>query len=255
MTLETSTITTPIGPLTLIASDGVLRAASFTDQPAEVHARLEPTARQEEPRRTDDLGPITDALRAYFDGEVGAIDSLPVEQAGSTWFQSAWKVMREVPAGSTISYRELATRVGDAGNARVAGFACARNQIVLVVPCHRIVRSGGSLGDYYYGLDVKSWLLRHEGVDVGLPFEGDPPAAMAGAAARQAARSRQRTHPLRTMAPGPASGVMAPSHWGPSRGAEAWRARMECRRRSPRRSQCAKPDGSFRTGWFAQGRR
>lgn len=193
MTLETSTITTPIGPLTLIASDGVLRAASFTDQPAEVHARLEPTARQEEPRRTDDLGPITDALRAYFDGEVGAIDSLPVEQAGSTWFQSAWKVMREVPAGSTISYRELATRVGDAGNARVAGFACARNQIVLVVPCHRIVRTGGSLGDYYYGLDVKSWLLRHEGVDVGLPFEGDPPAAMAGAAARQAARSRQRT--------------------------------------------------------------
>jgi methylated-DNA-[protein]-cysteine S-methyltransferase len=192
MSLLTSTIATPMGPLTLLASDGVLRAASFTDQPGEIQARLGAAEREQDLRRTDDLGPITDALHAYFDGEVGAIDSLPVEQAGNSWFQSAWKVMREVPAGSTISYRDLAARVSDPGNARVAGFACARNQIVLVVPCHRIVRTGGSLGDYYYGLDVKSWLLRHEGVDVGLPFEGDPPLAMAGAEARQAARSRQR---------------------------------------------------------------
>jgi methylated-DNA-[protein]-cysteine S-methyltransferase len=191
MSLLTSTIPTPVGPLTLVASDGVLRAASFTDEPGEVQARMGASARERELRRTNDLGPITDALRAYFDGEVHAIDSLAVEQAGNTWFQSAWKVMREVPAGSTMSYRELASRVSDPDNARVAGFACARNQIVLVVPCHRIVRTGGSLGDYYYGLDVKSWLLRHEGVeDLGLPFEGDPPAAMAGAAARQAARSR-----------------------------------------------------------------
>jgi methylated-DNA-[protein]-cysteine S-methyltransferase len=193
MSLETTTITTPIGPLTLVASDGVLRAASFTDQPDEVHAGLGAAARDQELRRTGHLGPITDALRAYFDGEVDAIDSLPVSQSGNSWFQSAWKVMREVPAGSTISYRELAARVSDPGNARVAGFACARNRIVLVVPCHRIVRTGGSLGDYYYGLDVKRWLLRHEGADdLGLPFGGDPPAAMAGAAARQAARSRQR---------------------------------------------------------------
>ena len=191
MSLETSTIDTPLGPLTLLASEGVLRAASFTDQPEEVQSRLGGADRDQELRRSDDLGPISDALRAYFDGEVHAIDALIVEQAGNGWFQSAWKVMREVPAGETISYRELARRVGDASNARVAGFACARNQIVLVVPCHRIVRTGGSLGDYYYGLDVKSWLLRHEGTgDLGLPFGGEPPAAMAGAAARQAARSR-----------------------------------------------------------------
>jgi methylated-DNA-[protein]-cysteine S-methyltransferase len=191
MSLETSTIDTPLGPLTLLASDGVLRAASFTDRPEEVRSHLGGADRDQELRRTRDLGPVADALRAYFDGEVHAIDGLAVEQAGNAWFQAAWKVMREVPAGETISYRELASRVGDAGNARVAGFACARNQVVLVVPCHRIVRTGGSLGDYYYGLDVKSWLLRHEGAgDLGLPFGGEPPAAMAGAAARQAARSR-----------------------------------------------------------------
>jgi methylated-DNA-[protein]-cysteine S-methyltransferase len=151
-----------------------------------------PDAREQELRRTGDLGPIADALRAYFDGEVHAIENLPVEQAGNTWFQSAWKVMREVPAGSSISYRELAARVSDPSNARAAGFACARNQVVLVVPCHRIVRTDGSLGDYYYGLDVKRWLLRHEGMDdLGLPFEGDPPKAMASAEARQAARTRR----------------------------------------------------------------
>jgi hypothetical protein len=61
-----------------------------------------------------------------------------------------------------------------------------------VVPCHRIIRTNGTLGDYYYGLDVKSWLLRHEGAGAGLPFQVEPPAAVAGAAARQAARGRQR---------------------------------------------------------------
>lgn len=191
MSLRSSTIATPLGPLTLVASDGVLRAAAFTDEPAEVKARMGAGARELELRHADDLGPISDALRAYFDGELHAIDGLTVEQAGNGWFQSAWKVMREVRAGSTISYRELASRVSDPGNARVAGFACATNQVVLVVPCHRIVRTGGALGDYYYGLDVKRWLLRHEGVDdLGLPFGGEPPAAMAGAAARQAARRR-----------------------------------------------------------------
>jgi methylated-DNA-[protein]-cysteine S-methyltransferase len=192
MSLLTSTITTPLGPLTMIASDGVLRAASFTDQPDEVHAHLGAGHQREPVGATGDLGPIADAIRAYFDGEVDAIDSLPVEQVGNTWFQSAWKVMREIPAGSTLTYRELAARVSDPNNARAAGFACASNQVPLVVPCHRIVRTGGTLGDYGYGLDVKSWLLRHEGVDVGLPFDGDPPIAMAGAAARQAARSRRR---------------------------------------------------------------
>jgi len=191
MTLLTSTTATPIGPLTLIASDGVLHAASFTDRPEDVRAHLDPALRREAPRRVPDLGAITDALHAYFAGDLTAIDSLPVEQVGNDYFQAAWKIMREVPAGSTLSYRDLAARVSDPATARAAGFACASNRIVLVVPCHRVIRTDGTLGDYYYGLDVKSWLLRHEGVDVGLPLQSGPPAAMAGAAARQAARGRR----------------------------------------------------------------
>jgi len=71
--------------------------------------------------------------------------------------------MRKVSPGKTISYSELAKRAGSADAVRAAGSACARNLIALVVPCHRIVKTGGALGNYAYGLPVKEWLLRHEG--------------------------------------------------------------------------------------------
>jgi methylated-DNA-[protein]-cysteine S-methyltransferase len=90
------------------------------------------------------------------------VDGLPIEQPGGDFFQAAWKVMREVPAGETITYSELADRVGSPRAVRAAGSACARNRIAPIVPCHRIVRAGGNLGGYYYGLSAKSWLLDHE---------------------------------------------------------------------------------------------
>jgi methylated-DNA-[protein]-cysteine S-methyltransferase len=70
--------------------------------------------------------------------------------------------MRKVKAGKVISYSELAERAGSPTAVRAAGSACAKNAIVLVVPCHRIVKSGGALGNYAYGLNKKEWLLRHE---------------------------------------------------------------------------------------------
>jgi methylated-DNA-[protein]-cysteine S-methyltransferase len=191
MILDTSTIATPIGPLTLVLEDGTVRAASFTDRPEELRPSLGVAHRRAKLRPARDLGQLSRAVRAYFEGELKALDDLAVEQAGNPYFQAAWKAMRDIRAGTTVSYRELAARVGDPGTARAAGFACARNQVVLIVPCHRVIRTDGTLGDYYYGLEVKRWLLRHEGVDVGLPLEVDPPLATAGAAARQAARARR----------------------------------------------------------------
>jgi methylated-DNA-[protein]-cysteine S-methyltransferase len=191
MTLDTSTIVTPLGPLTVVVEDGTLLAASFTDQPEQLRPILDPAHRRAELRQVGDLGQVTRAVHAYFGGEPRALDELAVEQPGNPYFQAAWKAMRDIPPGTTVSYRELAGRVGDPGTARAAGFACASNHVVLIVPCHRVIRTDGTLGDYYYGLDVKRWLLRHEGVDVGLPLEVEPPLAAAGAAARQAARARR----------------------------------------------------------------
>lgn len=106
---------------------------------------------------------ISDLLIDYFDGDFSAINGIQVRQPGAAFSQAAWKVMRKIPAGKTWSYAELAQRAGSPAAVRAAGTACGRNAVVLVIPCHRIVKSGGALGNYGFGVDKKEWLLRHEG--------------------------------------------------------------------------------------------
>jgi methylated-DNA-[protein]-cysteine S-methyltransferase len=156
MTIEATTLTTPIGELSLLARDDVIVAAGFAS-PTEMTARI-----HDEFVVRRDLGRLSTGVAAYFDGDLAAMDDLPVSQPGGDFHQAAWKVMREVPAGETITYAELAQRAGNPKAVRAAASACARNLIAPIVPCHRILRTGGSLGGYYYGLDTKSWLLNHE---------------------------------------------------------------------------------------------
>jgi methylated-DNA-[protein]-cysteine S-methyltransferase len=156
--IAATTVTTPTGQLALLVHDDVIVAAGFT--PAEEQYRR---LRIDVPlRHVTAIGPFSAAMAAYFDGDVCAMDSLPVEQPGGAFRQAAWKVMRDVPAGETITYAELAARVGNPRAVRAAGSACAKNLIAPIVPCHRILRTGGALGGYYYGLPVKDWLLAHE---------------------------------------------------------------------------------------------
>ncbi len=157
--VHATTLETPVGTLALLVQDDALVAAGFTDVDDQF-ARLQTDAPL---RRVDDLGAFSAALAAYFSGDVTAIDALPVEQPGGTFRQAAWKAMRAVPPGEVITYAELAARAGNPGAVRAAGSACAQNRVAPIVPCHRIVRTGGALGGYYYGLPVKEWLLAHEG--------------------------------------------------------------------------------------------
>ena len=161
-TIDAATVATPAGPLALLVRDDVLVAAGF----APVEAHHERLAREQADlprlRRVSRLGAFSTALQAYVDGDLDAPDSLPVAQAGGPFWQAAWKVMREVRPGETITYAELARRAGNDRAVRAAGSACAQNRIAPVIPCHRIVRTGGALGGYYYGLDAKQWLLAHE---------------------------------------------------------------------------------------------
>jgi methylated-DNA-[protein]-cysteine S-methyltransferase len=163
-----ATMPTPVGVLALLVRDDALVAAGFTDV-QDQYARLHTDAPL---RMVDRLGRFSDAMAAYFDGDVQMMDTLPVSQPGGAFRQAAWKVMREVPAGSVISYAELAARAGNAGAVRAAGTACATNMVAPIVPCHRIVRTGGALGGYYYGLGVKEWLLAHERGEVA-PVQGE----------------------------------------------------------------------------------
>jgi O-6-methylguanine DNA methyltransferase len=158
----TSTIDTPPGPLTLIASDDAVLASGWTSDPEALLALIAPSLRPATltPRR--DLGRFTRAVRDYVAGDVAAIDAVPVAQAGSPFLTRAWAALRAIPAGAPESYAQLAARCGSPAAVRAAGSACARNPTALFVPCHRVLRTGGGLGGFAYGLEVKRWLLDHE---------------------------------------------------------------------------------------------
>jgi methylated-DNA-[protein]-cysteine S-methyltransferase len=157
---------TPAGALSLLAKAGTLVAAGFTADPSQMYARLHPSVASSRlaVARPEDLPWLVKPVRGYFGGELAALDALPVYQPGTATRQRLWQRMRDIPAGSTLTYRQLADEAGlPPGAARAAGAACAANLIAPMVPCHRVLRTDGSLGGYYYGLPCKQWLLRHEG--------------------------------------------------------------------------------------------
>ena len=101
----------------------------------------------------------------WIDGDAQAFSNLNVEQAGGEFSQSCWRAMRTIPYGEVITYRELASMAQSPKAVRAAGSACANNLIAPYVPCHRIVKSGGALGNYGFGSELKYELLVHEGVE------------------------------------------------------------------------------------------
>lgn len=161
MPLYLSSHTTPIGTLNLIARENVLLAANLSTISA-AKASLDDEDRALGFKEVRTIPVITDLIADYFDGDLTALDAIKTRQPGASFSQAAWKSMRRVKAGKTISYAELADRAGSPTAIRAAGSACAKNAIVLVIPCHRIVKTGGALGNYAYGLNKKEWLLRFE---------------------------------------------------------------------------------------------
>ena len=152
---------TPIGTLNLIAHEDVLLAANLSTMSA-AKASLDEDDRSVGFKEVERLPVISELISDYFDGDLSALDAIKVRQPGAPFSQAAWKAMRRVKAGKTLSYADLADRAGSPAAVRAAGSACAKNAIVLVVPCHRIVKTGGALGNYAYGLNKKEWLLRFE---------------------------------------------------------------------------------------------
>ena len=103
-------------------------------------------------------------LRAYFAGELRALDALPVDTGGTEFQQSVWAALRRIPAGRTSCYSDLAAAVGRPQATRAVGAANGANPVAVVIPCHRVIGKDGSLTGYGGGLERKAWLLRHEGV-------------------------------------------------------------------------------------------
>jgi methylated-DNA-[protein]-cysteine S-methyltransferase len=162
-TAEVSTVDTTIGPFTvMVDDDGAVLASGWTGDPDQLITLVHPDFRPVHARRLADLGPVTAAVRAYHQGELSAVDGVPLRQRGGPFLERAWDVLRVVPAGAPVSYAELAAKSGRPTAVRAAATACARNAAALFVPCHRVVRADGGLGGFRWGLPIKRWLLIHE---------------------------------------------------------------------------------------------
>ena len=163
--LAVNRIQTPIGELLIVADhDGNLRAIDWTDYEQRMRRLLrlhygENGFRLEPARNPNGLA---QALKNYFAGEIAAIDVLPVQTAGTSFQRSVWNALRTIPCGTTFSYGQLAEHIGRPTAVRAVGLANGSNPVGIVVPCHRVIGSNGSLTGYGGGIERKRWLLDHE---------------------------------------------------------------------------------------------
>ena len=183
MQTRTALITTPIGRLRVVAHGNALCELEFVTGGGATGAAASRAKKKlqngaaSRPAATDAAGtdpgagkprvlgvshPLMCRLRAYFEGDIAALDDIEVEPEGTTFERRVWRELRRIKPGKPITYGELARRAGAPGAARAAGAACGRNPIAVVIPCHRVVGANGSLTGYGGGIERKRWLLRHE---------------------------------------------------------------------------------------------
>ena len=149
------TLPSPIGPLTLVAEAGQLTALYMDAQ------RHRPDETSLGVRGDQDAAPFVAAARQladYFAGQLTEFD-LPLAPAGTAFQREVWAALQAIPYGQTWSYAQLAEKIGRASAVRAVGLANGKNPIALVIPCHRVIGSDGSLTGYGGGLDRKRFLL------------------------------------------------------------------------------------------------
>ena len=146
---------TPIGKLLLAADEQGLRCIEFPR--ADQGQRIQPHWR----RDCRYLGATIEQLEAYFAGRLHEFD-VALAACGTGFRKRVWNELARIPYGQTISYGELARRIGDAGASRAVGAANGANPLPIIVPCHRVIGSDGKLTGFGGGLPIKRWLLDHE---------------------------------------------------------------------------------------------
>ncbi|WP_332785419.1 methylated-DNA--[protein]-cysteine S-methyltransferase [Sphingomonas sp. PB1R3] len=164
--LSECTMASPVGELTLVASDAGLRAILWAE---------ERVGRVPLPERRDDpanaiLATAVRQLTEYFEGRRRDFD-LQLDPVGTDFQRSVWTGLNAIPYGETRSYAALATAIGRPGASRAVGAANGRNPLSIVTPCHRVIGANGTLTGFAGGLAVKQWLLAHE--------RGEPALALA----------------------------------------------------------------------------
>ncbi len=176
MHLQLERWASPMCPLLIVTDDdGILRALEFGDH----ESRMDRLLREHYGDYTLEEGPAPESLRralqAYFDGNLNALDEVQIATGGTPFQREVWNALRSIPAGTTISYGQLAERIGRAGASRAVGAANGANPVPIVVPCHRVIGANGTLTGYGGGLAHKKWLLDHEARFVSVAANASSP--------------------------------------------------------------------------------
>jgi methylated-DNA-[protein]-cysteine S-methyltransferase len=161
MTAVFDVVDTPDGPFAILAAgDGAVLSSGWTDSVERIVERIRPADRPADirPGATDAAA----AVRAYYAGDLAAIDEVPVRQFGTPGQVAGWAALRRITPGAPLSYATFAAVLGRPTAVRAAASVCARNAPALFVPCHRVLRTDGSLGGFAWGLEVKRSLLDRE---------------------------------------------------------------------------------------------
>ncbi|MCH6231873.1 methylated-DNA--[protein]-cysteine S-methyltransferase [Microbacterium sp. CFH 31415] len=155
------TIDTPDGAFTILADDAQrVLASGWTDDVERLLGRLR--AGHRPATVTEGVTDAAAAVVSYYDGDLSAIDDVPVAQHGTAMQLAGWDALRRIEPGRPLTYAEFATVLGSPSAVRAAASICARNAPALFVPCHRVLRTGGALGGFAWGVDVKQRLLARE---------------------------------------------------------------------------------------------
>jgi methylated-DNA-[protein]-cysteine S-methyltransferase len=163
MRLQLERWVSPVSTLLLVTDDaGVLRALDFADCEDRMQRLLQSHYGEHTLNSGRAPASITKALTAYFEGEIDALVELRTATEGTPFQRDVWKALRDIPAGTTISYGQLAARIGRPSASRAVGAANGQNPIAIVVPCHRVIGANGALTGYAGGVAHKRWLLDHE---------------------------------------------------------------------------------------------
>lgn len=164
--LVSTTVDTPLGPLTLMASPQGLRSVGWEGEAVGVISDggwplSGSEAVADRSSAAEVLRTAATQLEEYFRGLRTTFD-LPLAPPGTPFQRAAWEILRTIPFGQTMTYGEQARRLGNANKARAVGAANGRNALPIIVPCHRVIGADGSLTGFSAGMERKAWLLRHE---------------------------------------------------------------------------------------------
>ena len=163
MHLTLDRIPSPVGEVLVVTdADGAVRALDFHDYEARLRLLLRRHYGEVVLNEGRAPQPVRQAVEAWFGGDLTAFDAVEVKTGGTDFQRSVWRALRDIPAGETRSYGQLATAIGAPKAVRAVGLANGANPVGVIVPCHRVIGANGTLTGYAGGLERKRWLLAHE---------------------------------------------------------------------------------------------